>query len=144
MCSVPSNAAYTGATKKVPVSLKSLWASGFNSPLEYVGTGECKDCFDWEKSAGKGKETEEWLSPGKQTDFCFRGEREDCLTDCLPAFSGSGWRTRRFQKLEKHTYTLVAKSDDVLFLTTLQVWLNYLNMRKLFHIQVKMSRCLSA
>lgn len=78
-----------------------------------MGTGECKDCFDWEKSAGKGKETEEWLSPGKQTDFCFRGEREDCLTDCLPAFSGSGRRTRRFQKLEKHTYTLVAKSDDV-------------------------------
>jgi len=48
-----------------------------------VGTGECKDCFDWEKSAGKGKETEEWLFPGKQTDFCLRGEKRDCLSDCL-------------------------------------------------------------
>lgn len=75
--------------------MKTLSASGFNSPLEYVGTGECKDCFDWETSAGKAREKEEWLSPGKQTDFCFRGEREDCLTAVL---SGSGWRRNKNAK----------------------------------------------
>lgn len=71
--------------KNVPVSLKSLWASGFNSPLEFVGTGECKDCFDWEKSAGKEGRNRRVAFPGKQTDFCFRAQRERRLSDCLSA-----------------------------------------------------------
>ncbi len=91
--------------KPVSVSLKNLGASGFNSPLEYVGTGECKDCFDWEKSAGKEGRNRRVAFPGKQTDFCFRErerERERRLSDCLSAFCGSRWRKRQFQKLQKH------------------------------------------
>lgn len=77
--------------KQVPVSLKSLWASGFNSPLEYVGTGECKDCFDWEKSAGKGKETEEWLFPWKTNRLLFQ-RRERRLSVWLPSVARDGGR----------------------------------------------------
>lgn len=45
--------------------------------------GNARTALTGRRVLGKGKKQKSGFFPGKQTDFCFRGEREDCLSDCL-------------------------------------------------------------
>lgn len=104
MCSVPSN----GATQKKKKSA-FLWRVSehlvLTVHLSMWVLGNARTALTGRRVLGKGKKQKSGFPlENKQTFVSEEREKTVWLTDCPPAFSGSGWRTRQFQKLEKHTY----------------------------------------